>query len=36
MIVRPRRCYLRLGIDSVIVIVIFGLGIAGLFAISHT
>jgi len=36
VIVRPRRCYLRLGIDSVIVIVIFGLGIAGLFAISHS
>ena len=35
VIVRPRRCYLRLGIDSVIVIVVFGLGIAGLFAISH-
>jgi cation:H+ antiporter len=35
MIVRPRRCYPRLGIGSVIVIVIFGLGIAGLFAISH-
>jgi len=35
VIVRPRRCYLRLGIDSVLVIVVFGLGLAGLFAISH-
>lgn len=35
VIVRPKRCYVRLGIDSVIVIVAFGLGIAGLIAISH-
>jgi cation:H+ antiporter len=35
VIVRPKRTYLRLGIDSVLAVVIFGLGLAGLFAISH-
>ena len=35
VIVRPQRCYVRLGIDSVIVVVAFGLGIAGLIAVSH-
>jgi cation:H+ antiporter len=35
VIIRPSRCHLRLGIDSLIVLVAFGLGIAGLIAISH-
>ena len=35
VIVRPRRCYVRLGIDSVVVVAMFGLGIAGLIAVSH-
>lgn len=35
VIVRPTRCYARLGLDSVLVLAIFGLGIAGLVAVSH-
>jgi cation:H+ antiporter len=35
VIVRPKRCHVRLGIDSLIVVVSFGLGVAGLVAISH-
>jgi cation:H+ antiporter len=34
VIVRPRHCYARLGTDSVVAVIIFGLGIAGLVAIS--
>jgi len=33
VIVRPARTYVRLGIDSVLVVVALGLGIAGLFAL---
>ena len=33
VIVRPDRCYVRLGVDSVVVIGLFALGIAGLLAI---
>jgi len=35
VIVRRERCYLRLGLDSLIALAIFGLGVAGLFAVSH-
>ncbi len=35
VIVRPRRCHLRLGIDSFAVLGIFAIGIAGLIAVSH-
>ena len=35
VIVRPQRCHLRLGIDSVVVIAVFALGIAGLIVISN-
>lgn len=35
VIVRPKRCYVRLGIDSVLVIVLFALGTIGMFPISH-
>jgi cation:H+ antiporter len=35
IILRPRRCYLWLGADSILVIVLFALGIAGLVTISH-
>ncbi|HUJ91450.1 MAG TPA: hypothetical protein VLW05_02035 [Gaiellaceae bacterium] len=35
VIVRPRRCFGRLGADSVIATVVFGLGIAGLLALPH-
>lgn len=34
VIVRPRRCYMRLGIDSLLVIVIFAIGVAGLIDIA--
>jgi cation:H+ antiporter len=30
VIVRPRRCFLRLGIDSILVVVVFAVGILGL------
>ena len=32
---RPQRCRLRLGPDSLVALVLFGLGIAGLVAVSH-
>jgi len=35
LIFRPQRQYLRLGIDSIIVIVIYLIGIAGLVAVAH-
>lgn len=34
IIFRPKRCYLRLGADSLLVILLFALGIAGLVTIS--
>ncbi len=36
VIVRPARCWLRLGPDSILAILIFGLGIAGLFVLPGT
>jgi cation:H+ antiporter len=33
LIFRPRRQFARMGIDSVIVLVLYALGIAGLFVI---
>jgi cation:H+ antiporter len=33
VIVRPRRCFLRLGIDSILVVIVFALGILGLSAL---
>jgi cation:H+ antiporter len=33
VVVRPRRCLLRLGIDSILVLIVFGLGILGLSAL---
>jgi cation:H+ antiporter len=33
IIFRPKRCYLRLGADSIFVIALFALGIAGLITI---
>ena len=35
VIARPRRCFGRLGADSLIATVVFGLGVAGLFALPH-
>ena len=35
IIVRPQRCFLRLGPDSWLAIVVFGLGIAGLIALAY-
>ncbi|MGA9761138.1 MAG: hypothetical protein WBQ14_01785 [Gaiellaceae bacterium] len=35
IIFRPKRCYLRLGADSIFVIVLFALGIAGLVTVPH-
>jgi cation:H+ antiporter len=35
VVARPRRCFARLGVDSIVAIVLFGLGIAGLVAVSH-
>jgi cation:H+ antiporter len=35
VVTRPRRCLARLGPDSLIAIVVFGFGIAGLVAVSH-
>jgi hypothetical protein len=31
--VRPNRCLFRLGIDSILVVIVFALGIAGLSAL---
>ena len=33
VVVRPRRCLLRLGIDSILVLIVFALGIVGLSAL---
>ena len=35
VIVRREGCVLRLGLDSMVVIAVFCLGIAGLIAVSH-
>jgi hypothetical protein len=35
MIMRDEHCVLRLGRDSILALVVFGLGIAGLFVIPH-
>jgi len=35
IIVRPQRCFLRLGPDSWLAIIVFGLGIAGLIALAY-
>jgi cation:H+ antiporter len=35
IIVRRQRCFLRLGADSWVAIVVFGLGIAGLIALAY-
>jgi len=35
VVVRPRRCRARLGPDSILAIVVFGLGIAGLLVLPH-
>jgi hypothetical protein len=35
VIVRREGCTLRLGLDSIIVICVFAVGIAGLIAVSH-
>jgi cation:H+ antiporter len=35
VISRPSRCYARLGPDSLLALVVFGLGIAGLFVVPH-
>jgi len=35
VIARPRHCFLRLGWDSWVAVVVFGLGMAGLFALPH-
>jgi cation:H+ antiporter len=35
VIFRPQRCFLRLGADSLLAIVVFGLGIAGLVALAY-
>jgi cation:H+ antiporter len=35
VIIRPLRCRARLGPDSIVAIVVFGVGIAGLFVVPH-
>ena len=35
VVTRPRHCFARLGTDSIVAVVVFGLGIAGLFALPH-
>ena len=35
LIFRPRRLFLRMGADSIVVLLLYGLGIAGLFTIAH-
>jgi len=32
---RPERCHIRLGPDSLLAIVVFGLGVAGMFVVPH-
>ena len=34
VIARPQRCFLRLGADSLVALVVFGLGLAGLVALA--
>ncbi len=36
VIIRPLRCWARLGPDSILAIVLFAVGIAGLFVVPHT
>ena len=33
VVVRPRRCFLRLGVDSILVVIVFALGVIGLSAL---
>jgi cation:H+ antiporter len=35
VVVRPLRCHARLGPDSILALVVFGIGVAGLFVIPH-
>jgi hypothetical protein len=35
VIIRPLRCRARLGPDSILAILVFGVGIAGLFVVPH-
>lgn len=35
LIFRPRRQIARMGIDSLVVLIVYAIGIAGLFAISN-
>ncbi len=35
VIIRPLRCHARLGPDSILAVIVFAVGIAGLFAIPH-
>ena len=35
LIFRPRRLFLRMGADSIVVLLLYGLGIASLFTIAH-
>src|SRR5437667_12462353 len=35
VVARPQRCRARLGPDSILALVVFGLGIAGLFVLPH-
>ena len=35
VVIRPLRCRARLGPDSILAIIVFGLGIAGLFVVPH-
>ena len=35
VVVRPARCYLRLGPDSIGVVLIYGVGILGLTTLAH-
>ena len=35
VIARPNRCHARLGPDSLLALLVFGLGVAGLFVVPH-
>ncbi len=35
VIIRPLRCHARLGPDSILALVVFGVGVAGLFVVPH-
>jgi cation:H+ antiporter len=35
VVARPQRCHARLGPDSILALVVFGLGVAGLFVLPH-